>query len=286
MRQGFAEDGAEPMPDAELPAVCVLVALDASPHSRRALRAAAELAARMRAELRGLFVEDVNLIRLSNLTFCYEVSTYMTTPRRLDSRTIERDLRIQAQQLRHALAQAAVLAHVNWSFHVVRGSVTHELLTAANEAAVLTLGRIGRTPGKRLGSTAQIVMRQALRPVFLLGDEALRFPPVVLHTGSPAADRALELAISLLDNDKTALQLITVRAANEDAEAQATRSVRLVHTLESRDIDIALQQAANAAQIDALLDTLLDAGTAGTIILPIELVDRLETDARSAIVVP
>ena len=43
----------------------ILVALDASPHSQAALQAASELAAALKAELVGIFVEDVNLLHLA-----------------------------------------------------------------------------------------------------------------------------------------------------------------------------------------------------------------------------
>ncbi|MCB0182612.1 MAG: universal stress protein, partial [Caldilineaceae bacterium] len=53
--------------DASAPAVDtlperILVALDASPHSLAALRAAAKLAATVHAELHGLFIEDDRLL--------------------------------------------------------------------------------------------------------------------------------------------------------------------------------------------------------------------------------
>ena len=74
----------------------ILVALDASPHSLAALRAAAELAADLDAELVGIFVEDINLLRLSDLPLASEVTIYTTTSRRLNRQEIERQLRSQA----------------------------------------------------------------------------------------------------------------------------------------------------------------------------------------------
>ena len=47
----------------------ILVALDASAHSHAALAAAVALAARLHAEIEGLFVEDINLLRLAELPF-------------------------------------------------------------------------------------------------------------------------------------------------------------------------------------------------------------------------
>ena len=51
----------------------ILVALDASRHSLAALEAASELAEALKAELVGIFVEDVNLLYLAGLPFAREV---------------------------------------------------------------------------------------------------------------------------------------------------------------------------------------------------------------------
>ena len=51
----------------------IVVGLDAGPRDRAALEAAAQLAARMQAELVGLFVEDIDLLHLAGLPFAREV---------------------------------------------------------------------------------------------------------------------------------------------------------------------------------------------------------------------
>ena len=66
----------------------ILVVLDASPFGLEALEAAAGLAARLRAELQGLFVEDVDLLRLAGLPFARELA-YSSSQRRLDVATME-----------------------------------------------------------------------------------------------------------------------------------------------------------------------------------------------------
>src|SRR6516165_5238200 len=133
----------------------ILVALDASTHSMAALAAAVQLAAAMEAELEGLFVEDINLLRLAGLPFAREVR-HTASLEALDSLRMERALKAQAAQAREALAAAARRAQVQWSFRVVRGQVTQEVLAAAAKADLVTLGKQGRSrsPGARLGSTA------------------------------------------------------------------------------------------------------------------------------------
>jgi nucleotide-binding universal stress UspA family protein len=85
----------------------ILVALDASRHSLAALEAAAELAARLKAELAGLFVEDINLVRLAGLPFAREIRYPSATIQQLDSPRLEQELKVQATRMRRALAAAA-----------------------------------------------------------------------------------------------------------------------------------------------------------------------------------
>jgi len=59
----------------------ILVALDASRNSLTALKAAAEVASLMHADLQAVFVEDVNLLRLAGLPFVHEIGLYSATRR-------------------------------------------------------------------------------------------------------------------------------------------------------------------------------------------------------------
>jgi nucleotide-binding universal stress UspA family protein len=175
----------------------ILVALDASLHSLAALDAASELADTLKAELIGIFVEDVNLLHLAGLPFAREVRYLSGADRPLDSPSMERALRVQAEQVRQALAGVAGRRQIRWSFRVVRGQVAAELLTAAQEADLLALGRASwaLTRRVRLGATARAVVTQALGPVLLLQHGHAICPPVQLvYNGSAAARRALTTA--------------------------------------------------------------------------------------------
>ena len=118
----------------------ILVALDNSRHSLAALEAAAELAARLQAELSGLFVEDINLIRLAGLPFAQEIHYPSASLRQLSRQKLDQELKARATQARQALAAAATQANVDWSFRVVRGLVAAELLAAASDVDLLSLG--------------------------------------------------------------------------------------------------------------------------------------------------
>ncbi len=266
----------------ELPPPRVVVALDASRHSLAALRAAAELAVLLKAELQGLYVEDIELIRLSRLPFSYELGSFSATRRRVDNASMERDFRLMAQRMRRAVAQTAVTARVSWSFQVTRGSVASELLAAADAAEMLMLGRVGRTPGRQMGSTARRIMQQAMRPVFLLGDEGLTLPLTFLHTGSPASDRALSLAATIMLGHTEPLQLVVITDPACDADEREHRAKRCVDQLASQEVTADLYLLDRAEELVELQGAMAP----GTLILPGDLAIMLEALDQSAILVP
>ena len=197
----------------------IVVALDASPHSRAALKAAAQLAAELQAELLGMFVEDINLLRSAELPCAREVAYATRSTRSLDSRRLERALRAQAAELQQMLAVIAQGRKIRWTFRVARGRVATELLAAAQEGDMLVLGRIGTSVVQRarLGSTAQTVISTARHTVvFLEHGVELGTPVLVLFDGSENALRALATAARLARGDS--LNLV-VLVAGTDADA-------------------------------------------------------------------
>jgi nucleotide-binding universal stress UspA family protein len=199
----------------------ILVALDASRHSLAALEAASELADALQAELVGIFVEDVNLLSLAGLPFAHEVRYLSDVARPLDSPSMERELRIQAEQARQTLAGVAERRQLRWSFRVVRGQVTAELLTAAQEADLLALGRASwaSTRRVRLGATAREVAAQALQPVLLLQQGHTICQPVQLvYDGSPAARRALAAAARIASMTGGQLTVMVIADAPDVAQ--------------------------------------------------------------------
>ncbi|GAB4568292.1 MAG: universal stress protein [Anaerolineae bacterium] len=203
----------------------ILVAVDASPHSLAALEAAAEMAARLQAELLGLFVEDVNLLRSADLPITREVCSLSATTLPMDSRHVERELRAQAEQARRALASVASRRRVRWSFRVTRGSVTEELLRAASEADLVTVGKSGWTPTwpRGLGGTARAVLHRGTTPLLIAGRGAEPRPPIyVVYDGSDASRRALRIAFRLARGQEKELRILAI--AREEADARALQT--------------------------------------------------------------
>ena len=118
----------------------LIVALDASAGNRDAARAAAALARVLGIELAGLFVEDLNLVRLAGLPFARQIPVSGGPPRPLEPRSLEAQLRALAAAARQELARAASSVQVAWSFQVRRGTLPGEALAAPGEADLLLLG--------------------------------------------------------------------------------------------------------------------------------------------------
>ncbi len=202
----------------------ILVALDASRASLDALSAAAALAARLGAELEGLFVEDINLLRLAGLPFAWQLSLPSGTGRPLERIDVEAELRALAARAREALAEAARPHRVAWSFRVARGQVAVEILEAAGSADLLVLGRTARRGGAAPGTTARAAAARASTSVLILTrDGRLAQPMLVAYDGSPAADRALELA-ARLEARPGMLLLLLAAPTREEAAALAARA--------------------------------------------------------------
>ncbi len=199
----------------------ILVALDASPHSLAALEAAVELAAMLHAELQGLFVEDINLLRLGELSLAREIYAHSATASPIDSRHVERQLRTQAERARQALAERADRAQVRWTFRVARGAVVSEVLAAAAEADLVTLGKVGWSVigRRRLGATAQAIVSNASAPALISRQGArLGRSLLVVYDGSPAAQRALATAASLARGPEQPLTVLILAGRSDLAQ--------------------------------------------------------------------
>ena len=200
----------------------ILVALDASSGSLAALEGAAILAARLNAELLGLFVEDEDLLRLAALPFAEEVEVHSATTRPLTAETMEQRMRAQARRAAEALSLAAHRHRVRWEFRVVRGAVTREVLAAMGDADFAALGGIGgrATRSGRLGDTALEAILRGERSVLLLAPGGtIREPIAVVYGDRAEARQALDIAARLAKRDGGSLRVLLLA---ESAAAESS----------------------------------------------------------------
>ena len=198
----------------------ILVALDASPHSMAALKAAAELAARLKADLLGLFVEDIALLELAESPYAREIFYPAGTHAPLTRPSMESKLKALSERARKALETAAEESHIRWSFRTVRGEVTTEIIAAASEFDLLAMGKVGWSvgPQARMGSTARGAATSAV-PVLLLPARVLAPGArlLVRYDGSPAGRLAVMAAVQLAEPRASDVTVLTAADSNERA---------------------------------------------------------------------
>jgi nucleotide-binding universal stress UspA family protein len=194
----------------------ILVAFDTDEPGATALEAAAELAASVQAELAGLLVEDINVMRLVGMPFASEICRFTAVQRRLESGDVERQLRVRAGVARRSLARVAEQAGLRWSFRISRGVVAATLLEALLEADMVALGatRQGRVRHPTEGRRAEPGPHR---------------PVVAAYSGSVVAQHALSVAARVARDTDRPLQVLLV-AESADAAArlreQAVESLR------------------------------------------------------------
>jgi nucleotide-binding universal stress UspA family protein len=238
----------------------IAVAIDCSPHSKASLEAAAEMAGRLKAELIGIFVEDINLLHMAGLPFAEEVRLYSSTTTKLDAAQLERLLRQQAAQARELLQRAAEARTLQHTFRVLRGMVPEQLMQAAPEADMLVLGRSGRSPScrKGLGSTARTALSEGKMNVMLMrpGVTAAEGPLLLLCDGSEASKRALQTALEIA-GPKSTLHLLVTDPDPEAVERcrQVTEALMSGRDLETEYYHLPFTEGKQLASFIRMIDS-------------------------------
>jgi nucleotide-binding universal stress UspA family protein len=205
----------------------ILVALDASSHSLAGLEAAVALAASHRAEILGIYVEDINLLRLAEMPFASEFGQFSARRRKLDTGGLESQLRTRAERARLALIQRAETAGLTWAFRVVRGSIPEELIAATQETDLIILGQRGWSNFSQVGSTTQTIVTQARRLTLILR-EGIRLGQSVLavYDGTAGAEEALRQA-GALAQDRDGKLIVLLIAPDQEGALQLQVNVAI-----------------------------------------------------------
>jgi len=205
----------------------IVVAVDASPHSRAAMEAAVRLAARFDAALLVLFVEDINVLRIAGLPYAQEFGAYSAQRRHINTADVERQLRVRSRQVQDSFRLLSERASIQGTFRVTRGSVGTEIQSAAADADVLIMGRAGwsQLRARQVGSTTRAVCcAQASGITAVLQSGAQLAPPIlVVYDASEAAEKAVVFAEGLVDETRGPLEVLLV--ADTEPLLQARRNL-------------------------------------------------------------
>jgi len=189
----------------------ILIALNAPLDNLEVIKNSVKIATRLRAEMAGLFIEDINLLRLAALPLAYEVSYGSRACRCLDSASMERSLESQAKATREKLSAAAGQVKIPWSFQVKRGHVIDEVLGSVLSADLLILGNIEEalvSSANRVTITQQILLQSSCT-VLVQRYKVNQWRPVVVYFDDSAlSQRALILGAQLARAGSHALAII------------------------------------------------------------------------------
>jgi hypothetical protein len=226
----------------------LLVAIEPPHPSRQSLTAARELAQSLRAELAGLFVEDLNLLRLAALPMTREVGAVSGVVRAIDVIDVERALRVQAQQVRELFSSLAAELEVPWSFRVERGELPERILAELSETVAAVFAPAphrARTPaaarlGARVAPTRRVLAILDPTPA---GSRALNVAQQL------SLARGATLTVAIADTEEAGLAALRNAARSSIPAAHADpRLLRLADT----SID-ALADAASITACDVLV---------------------------------
>ncbi len=203
----------------------ILIAIDASPASRAALELAAELALRYQAELVGIYVEDINLLRSADFPFTEEVGAFSGASREINSSHIERELRAHGRRVEQMLASIAKKANLRWTFLSTRGLIHSELLAATPGSDLIILGKSGWSGRKKIGSTARAVAVQSpIQSLILMHQVRPNTPVMVIYDGSTASKHALIAARRIIHPESYLMVLIN--AENQETALKLEKEIK------------------------------------------------------------
>lgn len=202
-----------------LPVVArVWVALSRADTAGAALGLASDLAAELQAEIAGLFVEDIDLVRLAALPFAGETGLMSSTWRPFGAGELEHLLRLHAERAHRMLVEAAAQIGVACSFRVSRGVLAHEALDASGEAEAIVLGAQGVAPGwitAPVGAGARTPRARSARAPSEVAPGTTALRPAVRHaaTVSPPRRAARRAVVVVFDGSSAALRALGLAAA-------------------------------------------------------------------------
>lgn len=219
----------------------ILVAVDTSSHSRAALRAAAELAQQLEGQLHGLFVQDETWHKISKMPSVVSVNELTGRTQTLEEQYLKEQIKRLKRRLRRRLKTVSRENRIPHTWKTVQGRVEEEILRAAQEADLITIGRRGSSfPEKRkLGSSAKTIIRTAEKPVLIL-KKGLRLGNSItaIYDGSEESQQGIKVALRMAQKNESTL---TILVLGNDPEAQNNRDKKLENTIEAAPVSVNVQ---------------------------------------------
>lgn len=163
-------------------------------------------------ELRGLFIEDSDILKAAALPFTFEFSSITRSARPIDRERVELALRHAAAAVQRELARLAAEAGLTWQFEVVR-----ERRQVALDALLKMTDAVFVAPST---DSTEVLSRTSTAPVLALIDDGA------------AGSRALALARAIAEAEHAPLAIY--RAPGTSASDERTSTERPLARLAAR----------------------------------------------------
>lgn len=244
----------------------ILVAVDTSSHSRAALQAAAVLAQKMEGSIHGIFVQDEIWQKISRLPAKTTISELTGARVNLEEQDIQQQINMLKKRLQRELQTISRQNKISYTWQTVQGRVEKEILKAARDADLVTIGRRGCSfpQKKKLGSSAKAIIQTTEKPLLIL-KKGLQLGESVsaIYDGSDESRRSVQLAISLAVKNESS---VTVLRINDTRDIEQPDDEELEKMIASSPVPVEVQQL-NITNIWSLTHS-INRRRAGLLIIP------------------
>lgn len=260
----------------------VVVAFDgAGDEDLAAVEAAAAFAARLRAELLGLFIEDIDLARLAEHPGIATFGTLAAGRQHLGAAFLKMALKAHLARTRQAVERAAERQRIRSSFEIRRGRVIAEILSTAAPADLIIIGWRGgpaasvMAPGTPTAKVLAALCEGTARFVLVPRRSAAPDGPVmVAFDGSAAAADGLAAAAEIAADGTIDVAVLAGRTG--DADGRHLEAGDILTRIGSRGTIFRM----TGPGLDELL-AMARARAAGLLVIPVRLMDA--QDARRVV---
>lgn len=205
----------------------VVVAFDgAADGDLAAVEAAAAFAARLRADLLGLFIEDVDLARLAEHGGITTICSRSAGHQRLGAEHLKTALKAQLARTRQAMERAAERQRIRSSFEVRRGRLVAEILSAAAPADLVIIGWRGgpatsvMAPGTPASAVLAALSQANVRFVLVPRRPAGAGGPVLAAFDGSVAARDGLAAAAEIGGSEGGIEVVLLARRVDEAEAR------------------------------------------------------------------
>ena len=209
----------------------ILVPLDGSPASFAALEQAVVWAGRMKAELRGIFIEDEQRLMYHPTAASFEGGIPHEVPMPEGSRHEEEEkLKAEGQEIQTVFDKTTKGKVDKAHLTIVRGDVNLLLGMAARSVDLVIIGKRGRDEppdSEKTGPTTEAILHEALRPILVVPENPRVDGPVLFsYDGSVGVQRVCVpgTALAVLKGDGAVILTVDSDAAKARANQETLRN--------------------------------------------------------------